>query len=136
MVETGVIQNPHGGVNSARFRIIRAENQPSNARVHQRTGAHRTRFNCSKQVRASQTMVAYGRSGFSEGDDFGMGGWIAVKNVAVEAASDNTSVVDDDCAHGDFSGLECPLGETQGLLHPQFVGAVVADLGHGGHCRG
>src|SRR6185437_9935633 len=76
----------------------------------------------------------YGRSGFSEGDDFGMGGWIAVKNVAVEAASDNTSVVDDDCAHGDFSGLECPLGETQGLLHPQFVGAVVADLGHGGHC--
>jgi hypothetical protein len=79
-------------------------------------------------------MVAKGRARFAQGNDFGMSGWIAVKNVAVEAASDDASAVDDDRAHGDFSGLECTLGATQGLFHPKLVGVRVAGFGHGGHC--
>ena len=50
VIETGVVQHPHNGVDSTRFGVIRAENQPPNARVHERTGAHCARFNCSKQV--------------------------------------------------------------------------------------
>ena len=50
MVETGVVQHAHHGVDSTSFGVVRTENQSPNARLHKRTGTHRTRFNCSKQV--------------------------------------------------------------------------------------
>ena len=50
--------------------IIGPVNQAFDAGVYRRPRAHRARFNCSKQLAVSQTMVTDVCTGFAQGDDF------------------------------------------------------------------
>lgn len=73
-----MVENGEHGVNGSGFGIVRAINQASNAGVDERSGAHRARFNCSKQVTVAQTMVTEVLRGIAQRDDFGMSGWIVI----------------------------------------------------------
>jgi hypothetical protein len=93
--------------------------------MNHRAGAHRARLNCNKQLAIFQTMVTEGDTGFAQRNDLGMCRGIAISNVAVPSPADNLSIVHDDCADRNFSGLECALGTAQSFLHPEFVGGSI-----------
>jgi len=92
--------------------------QATNAGVDQGSRTHRARFNCSKQVALSETVITQVRACFAQRDDLGMSGWIAVRKVAIPPAADNTTTVHDYRPHGHLSDLQCSLGRAQCLFHP------------------
>jgi hypothetical protein len=108
-------------VHSARFGIVGAVYQALDPGVHQGSGAHRARFNCSKQIAAGQAMVTESCTGFAQGNDLGMGCGVVVGEVAIPAAADYALSAYDDCAYWNFAGFEGALGGAQSLLHPEFV---------------
>jgi hypothetical protein len=93
--------------------------------MHHGTGAHGARFNCNKQLTVSQTVITNGCTGFAESDDFGMGGGIGVRDVAVPSAANDLAIADYDSPHRDFVYFESALGATEGFFHPEFVGAKI-----------
>ena len=103
------------------FRIVGAVDQTLDPGMNQRTGTHRARFNCSKQLTVSEAVVTKGSTGFAEGDDLGVGAGIGVGDVAIPSASDDASAVHHDGSDWDFSGFEGTLGAAEGLFHPEFV---------------
>jgi len=105
-------------MNRARFSIVGAVNQSLNSGVHQGSGTHRARFNCSKQSALSQTMIAQRRARLTQGDDFRMGRRIGVFNVTVPSAANDSIAAYDDGANGDFLRFERALRFPQGFLHP------------------
>ena len=121
MVQAGVIEHRKHRMHSARFRIVRAVDQPANASMNQSPCAHGARFNCSKQLAVGQTVVTKIATGLAESQDLGMRGGIVVGNVAIPTAADDTSVAHDDCADRHFSHFERALRRPQGFFHPEFV---------------
>jgi hypothetical protein len=125
----------------ARFRIVRTVYQALNARMYQRSGAHGTRFNCSKQLAFRQTMVAERRSGLAQRHDLSVRRWIGIGDVEIPSPANDAAFADDYCADGDFSGFERALGGAEGFLHPEFVGfgrlSLIVGRWHGGiHAAG
>ena len=57
VIQLRMIQQLHYRLHSARFGIVRAVHEAVDPGVHQGSGAHRARFNCSKQVALRETMV-------------------------------------------------------------------------------
>jgi hypothetical protein len=66
-------------------------------------------------------MVAQVGASLPEGDHFGMGGGIAVGEIAIPSSPDHLAVTDDHCSHRDFSYLQRALRATKGFLHVEFV---------------
>lgn len=85
-----------------RFRIVRAIYQAANACMHQRTRAHRARLNRNEQVAAFQTIVTNGGTGFAQSEDLGMGGWIALRDVAIPSAAYDLAIAYHDRAYRDL----------------------------------
>jgi hypothetical protein len=67
-------------------------------------------------------MVAQGRTGLAEGDNFSVSGRVGVAEVAVPAATDDLASVNDDGSHGDLVRFQPALCCAQSFLHPKFVG--------------
>jgi hypothetical protein len=122
VIQLLVIQQLHYRIHCARFGIVRAIDEALDPGVHQRSGAHWARFNCSKQVALGEAVVTDGCTGLTQRDDFGVGGGIVVADIAVPAASDNSSVAYDHRSYRDFAGFEGALRGAQGFFHPEFVG--------------
>ena len=122
MVQLRMIQNLDHGNYATRFRIICAIYQALDPRMQQSAGAHRARFNCSKQLAVVQAMVTNGSTGLAQGHDLGMSGWIEIDDVAVPAAPHDAAFTNHDRADGDLSALKRPLRAAQGFLHPEFIG--------------
>jgi hypothetical protein len=78
--------------------------------MHQGSGAHRARFNCSKQIAAGQAMVTQVCTGFAQGYNFGMGRGVGVGEVAIPAAADDALPAYDHSAYRNFAGFEGALG--------------------------
>ena len=125
----------HDGVNRARFWIIRAVDQALNARVHQGSGTHRARLNCSKQFAGAEAMVTNDCARLAQGDDFGVRGRVVIGEIAIPAAGDDPAIANNNGADGNFSGLEGPLCGGERLQHEEFVGRVVRRWLVGGHRR-
>jgi hypothetical protein len=66
-------------------------------------------------------MVTQSCTGFAQGDDFGVGGGVAVGEVAIPAAANDAVSAHDYSAYRNFAGFEGALGGAQSLLHPEFV---------------
>jgi hypothetical protein len=121
VIQLRVIQHLHYGLHRARFGIVRAVDQAPDPGVHQRSSAHRARFNCSKQVAVGQPMIPYGCARLAQGNDLGMGRRIALGDVAIPAAADDASLAHDYGSDGDFAGFECALRGAESFFHPQFI---------------
>jgi hypothetical protein len=91
--------------------------------MHQRSGTHRARFNCSKQIAAGQAMVPNGRGRFSQRHNFRMSRGIAVADIAIPSPANDSSTAHHDRSDGNFSRFQRALRRAQSFLHPQFVGA-------------
>src|SRR5690242_17045380 len=117
----------HHGMHGSGFRIVGSINQKFDAGMYHGAGAHGARFNCSKQLTVSQTVVTQGCTGLAQGDDLGMSGGVGVCDVAVPSATNQLSMANDDGTYGNLSYFEGALGAAQGLFHPKFViGGIVA----------
>jgi hypothetical protein len=89
--------------------------------MHQGPGAHRARFNCSKQFTVFQTVVTNGCTCFPQSDDLGMGRGVGAGDVAIPSAPYDPAVANHDRAHWNFSRFERALGAAEGFFHPEFV---------------
>ncbi len=103
MIQLRMIYDLHHRLDRAGFRILRSVNQPPNARMHQRSCAHRARFNCSKQLALAQTMVTNGSTGLAQRNDLGVSRRIAVSNVAVPPAAHDAPLAHHNSPHGNFA---------------------------------
>ena len=121
VVQLRMIYDLHHRVHRSGFRIVGAVDQALDARVHQCSGAHRARFNCSKQLALLQTMVTDGCTGLAQSDDFGMGRGIVVADVAIPSPADDSAAAGDYGSYRDFSGFQGALSAAQGFLHVEFV---------------
>ena len=104
-----MVQDLHHRSDGACLEVIGPVHQAFQPGMNQRAGTHGARFNCSKQFAAFQTVVAEGGTGFSQGDDLGVGGGIGIGEVAIAAASNDPAVAHDDCAHRNLSRIERSL---------------------------
>ncbi len=129
VVQLRVIQDLQRRMDRTRLRVFSAVNQAPDARMNHRSGAHRARFNCSKQLALAKTMVTNGCTRLSERDDFGVSRGIRVGDVAVPSASDDSIVANDHCADRHLSYLQSTLGAAKGLLHPELIGRSLV-VGH------
>jgi hypothetical protein len=109
-------------MNGSRFWVIGTIDQAADTSVNQGSRAHGARLNCNKQVAVDQTVVSEVGSRFAKRNHLGVSGGIVVGNVAIRAASDDASLMQDDGADGHFSGFEGTLGAAKRLFHPEFVG--------------
>jgi hypothetical protein len=121
VVQPGMIQNLHHGMNCSGFGIVGSVNETTYAGVNQGASAHRARFNCSKQFAVAQAMVAYGCTSLAQRDDLGVARGIGVEQVAVPAASHDTAIAHHHSSDRHFARLESSLGSAQSLPHPEFV---------------
>jgi hypothetical protein len=72
--------------------------------VDHRACAHRTGFHRDEEIAVGKTIIPECLSGFSHGDDFGVGGGVVRRDGAVAAAPEDSTFVHDDRANGHFSG--------------------------------
>jgi len=121
VVQAGMIQNLEYGVNRTRFRIVGAINQPLQASVDQRTGTHRAGLNRGKQHAVLQTMITNRGSSFSQGNDLGMCGWIAITQIPVPASTHDVAMANHHGTDRHLAHLQTSLCSTEGLLHPELV---------------
>ena len=110
MVQCGVVQDMHSRMNSSGLGILGAVHQAPDTGVHYGPGAHGAGLNGHEQIATWQAMISDGCAGLAQGNDLGMSGWIGIREVAVEAPSNDFSFVDDDGAHRNFAGVQCALG--------------------------
>src|SRR6185312_13057603 len=72
MIELRMVQNIHHRIDSARFRIRCAVDQPFQTGVYHRASAHRARLNDHVNLAALEPMVSELCSGGSQSDDLGV----------------------------------------------------------------
>lgn len=116
-----MVQNMHRGVHSPSLGIFCAINQGPDTGVDHGPGAHRAGLDGHKHSAVCHAVIAEGRSGLAQGDDFGVGGGIGVGQVAVESTTDDLALMNNYGADRHFAYFERSLRSPQGLLHPQFV---------------
>jgi hypothetical protein len=124
MIQAGQIHHLQKRMDGSCFWIIGTVDQAADAGMNCRSRAHGTRLNCSKQFARDEAMVSYVSTRFAQGDDFCVGGWIVVREIAVPTPAHYASLVNDNGSNGHFIGLQCALGATKGLFHPEFVGGI------------
>jgi hypothetical protein len=134
VIERGVVQNRHGGMHGSGFGVFCAINQCPDASVDHGSRAHGAWLNGHEEIAVQQAVVAESRSRLAQGDDFGVGGWIGVGQVAVESASDYFPFVHDNRAYRHFSDVERSLSGPQRFLHPEFVGFRTSAVQHNQYC--
>jgi len=117
-----VVQDLHDGMDCTRLRVVSAVDQTLYTRMHQRSGTHRARLNCSKQLAVPEAMVTNDGTGFAERDDLGMGGGVVARQIAVPAMRENYTVADHNGSHRHFSYFQSALRVAKGFLHKEFVG--------------
>jgi hypothetical protein len=126
VVQLRVVQDLHNGVDCTRLRIVSAVDQTLYARMYQRSGTHRARLNCSKQLAVSETMVTNDGTGFAQCDDLGVRGGVLARKIAVPAVRKDVAVADHNGAYGHFSHLQSAPRVPQGFQHEEFVGVIVS----------
>jgi hypothetical protein len=122
MIHLRVIEQAERGANGSRLRIIRTVNQAADAGVNQSAGAHRARFNCSKQLAAAQAMVAEHQTGGTQRDQLGMRRRVVIGKILIPAAAYQLTVEYHDRPNRHFAYLKSALRRGKGLLHPELVG--------------
>jgi len=126
VIQVRLTQKLHDGLDGTSLRVVSAVHKPPYARMHQCPGAHRARFNCSKELTVSQTVVTKDRTCLAQGNHLCVGGRIVAGEILVPAPGNNGTIAHDDRAHRDFFRLKRSLGCAQRLFHEEFVGVVVS----------
>jgi hypothetical protein len=118
MIQAWMVQYSHYGVNRSSFGIVSPVNQALNSCVNQRARAHRTRLNCSKQVAATQTVIAKRRASFTKGNDFGVRAGVVAGNYPIPSTPDNPSCMNHYRADRNFARFQRALAGAKRFFHP------------------
>ena len=121
MIQFWMVQHLHYGPNCASFWVVGAINQAADARMHDRSRAHRARLNCNKQVAGGKPMVTQGDSGLAQSDNFGVCGGIFIEDVAIPSPAYDAAIMNYHRSDRHFACFQRALSGAQGLLHPEFV---------------
>ena len=121
MIQHGVIQHLHDGMDRACFGIVGAVDQAFQPGMNYCAGTHSAWLDCRKQIALFQTVISNRSAGFTQRHHLGVSRWIAISDIAVPATPHNFSVAHHDCAYRNFSRLERALGCTQRFFHKQFI---------------
>lgn len=105
----------------AGLRVHGAKDKARHPGLHERTGAHGTRFQRHVQSDARQSPDTQMLSRCIQREDFGMGEGIAVHLSAVETRSDDVSIMDRHRTDRDLSECRGFPRERERLLHESFV---------------
>src|SRR5208337_4178597 len=99
----------------AAFGVIGGIDDTRNTRLNDGAGTHGARFEGDVQSGATQSVVAENASSFANHHYFGMGGWVVVTDGAVAGASNNRSILNEECANRNFSrvGRSARLGKSE-----------------------
>ena len=122
MVHAQVRQNLETGADRAALGVIAAVNQARHTGLEDGSCAHAARLNRDVECGGGQAVVTKGAGGFAQDHDFGVGGGVAVANGAIAGARNNSRIVDQDRANGNFSCKGRGAGLVEGLLHEFEVG--------------
>jgi len=122
VVQLRVIKHLHDRVYCASLGIIRAIDQSLDPCVHQRSGAHRARLNCSKQLAVAQAMVTNDCTGFAQCHDLSMCCRIGTGKILVPSSGNDSPLAHDDGTHRNLTDVECTLRGAERFFHEEFVG--------------
>src|SRR3984957_6978208 len=129
MIQLRMIQDLHHRPHRAGLRIVGAIDEPLDAGMHHRTGAHSARLNCNKQIAVSQAVVTNGCTRLAQRNNLSVRGWVGVRDIAIPSPANDAAPMHDHRSDGNFAGFERALSAAQSLFHPEFVGEY-AVAGH------
>ena len=121
MIQKICVADPEATLDRARALVFGAVNESSDARLNQRAGTHRARFDRRVNVDARQPVIAELTGGLAQGDDFRVGSGIAVGASAVTADGDELAVVDNTSADRHLTAIFGFPSRVERLPHPVFI---------------
>lgn len=121
VIQPGMIQDLQRRMHRPSFEIVRAVDQPPNARVNHGSGTHCARLNCNKEITIAQAMIPECRARLAQCNYLCMCRRIGVFDIPIKSASNDLPVMHDDCSDRNFTRFERPLRQPQGLLHPELI---------------
>jgi hypothetical protein len=117
MVELGAGEEFEAGAEGAAFVVVGCVDQARDAGLDDGAGAHGAGFKGYVQSGFGQSVVTEFLCGFAQDYDFGVGGWIAVADGAIAAASEDLPAIDKHGADGNFARFGAGAGFLQRDLH-------------------
>jgi hypothetical protein len=117
VIELGVIEHMQGRTARARLAIARSEDHPSQPRLHDGSGAHRTRFDCNIQSAVVQAVVPQLLSGPAKSEEFGVSSGIVEMDGPIVRARHQAAVLRQNRSHGNFTFVQSALSLAQGQRH-------------------
>ena len=124
MIEKLRRANPKMRFNCAGLWVFCPVNKPRDASVNQSAGAHGARFDGRINSRASESIIAELRGGFSQSDDLSVSGRVACGNHGVASSPYHFACKHDDGADGNLSGVTRCFSFGERFVHELFVGIV------------
>jgi hypothetical protein len=127
MIEGWVIHYREHGAAGAGLGVGRRVNQPSDARVENRTGAHGAGFECDVQCAAfafwrKDAVIGESSASFTEGYDLGVRcGVVVAQDAVVTSAKDLTAGRHDERANRNFTGSLGGAGFGYGESHEMAI---------------
>jgi len=117
MIERGCIEDLHTRANSSSFGFVGAVNQPGDARLHERAGAHGARLDRHIDCGSEEAMVAGLPRGLAQGQDFCVRGRIAICDGPISRGGKDAVFQHDDGSNGHFSAQRGGLRLSDGQMH-------------------
>lgn len=111
------------------FEVVGGVHHSLDAGVDHGAGAHAAGFEGDVQGGIWKAVVPGPAGGGAQGDDFGVGGGVAVEDAAVVTAPDHLAAGHQYRADGDFTGFFGFGGQFQGLAHELFVWMLIGHWG-------
>jgi hypothetical protein len=121
MIQAGVIDHLQNRMHCTCLWVLGTVYEATDSGMNRRSGAHRARFDCSKQFAVAEAMVTDVSGGFAQSHNFSMSGGIAVGKIAIPSSADHAAFGDDYRADWHFVRLQGTLGAAQGLVHPKLI---------------
>jgi hypothetical protein len=119
MVGDAAVGQVDDGTDGAGFGVVGTVDELANARLDDRPGTHGTGFEGDVEATALEVPAVEDASSVSQGEDFGVGGGVAIALFAVTGTGDELILgIDDDGPDGNFSVFSGFLGQVQGVVHP------------------
>ena len=101
--------------------VRRSINQTSYPRLDQRPSTHCTRLDRRVDIHVCQPVIAYRLGGFAKGNDFSMGGGVAVSTGPISSDCDEGISADHTSADWHFAALLRLMCGVECVPHPAFL---------------
>ena len=110
MIELWMVQHLQHRAHRAGFGIVGAIDEPLEARMHGRAGAHGTGLQGYKEFTVRQAVITGRQSCLAERYHFGMGGGVRSQQILVATAAHNPALANYDRTDGNLARRLRPYG--------------------------